>query len=677
MTTPHTPTAPAPDLFAALTPAQRQVVEAPSGATLVIAGAGSGKTRALTRRVAYLLSLGVAPERVLLLTFTNKAAHELLGRAAALVGGRAASLWGGTFHNIGLRILRAHAASLGLPPDFAVLDAADTLDLLADAATAHPPLARVTPKTLQRLHSLAVNTCQGVPAAVARFSPQHQHLTPTLLAALTAYTQRKAALGVVDYDDLLLRWWELFATHPAIQRAYADRFEHILIDEYQDTNALQAQLITRCAATHRNLMAVGDDAQSIYSFRGADLSQLLRFPQQHAPCAVRLLEDNHRSTPPILALADACIRLNTLRFNKTLRPVRRAPDAAPPRLHAAADPHDEGAWVAQRVRDLLDRGRAPSEVAILYRAHHHALPLQAPLAAAAVPFAVRSGMRFFEQPHVKDLMALLRLSLQPLDPLASARLLQRCEGVGPARARQLCALLAPAGAHPADLSRADASARWRAPSLLRSLGARAQPTFTRLCDTLSALIASPHTHPCDLIEAAIKGFCAPTLRDAAARGAGRDPGRDPDALIRDLYQVATFAAPHLTLPDLLAAAALHANADDLTQAHTPDAPHPEAVTLSTIHQAKGLEWPVVFIVRLSDGALPIGPALSDPAALEEERRLLYVAMTRARDVLTLSFPRAGAPHQRAPTRLSRFLEEPLRHQPHLVTPWTHGPHPPT
>jgi DNA helicase-2/ATP-dependent DNA helicase PcrA len=406
-------------------------------------------------------------------------------------------------------------------------------------------------------------------------------------------------------------------------------------------------------------MAVGDDSQSIYSFRGADFTQILRFPSEHAPCNLLLLQHNYRSTPPILALADACIRSNIHRFDKVLVPTRCTPSAPKPSLTPTADPDDQAAWIASRVQALLKAGASPSDIAILYRAHNHALPLQLPLAQRAIPFTVRSGTRFFEQPHVKDLTALLRLSINPLDSLSFSRLIRRCDGVGAARASLLWGHLTADAATPDVIS-----ARLRHPTFAAAIGPSALPTLTRLLDALSALRSSPHTHPCDLIAIAIQRFCAPLLQDPA-RAASSPPASSPGAaqptdaaaLLHDLQQVATFAAAHLTLPDLLAAIALHTSADDLTASTSaPKAPPPQ-VTLSTIHQAKGLEWPIVFIPHLIDGAFPLAASSSSLADIEEERRLLYVAITRARDALFLCYPQSSSALRFTPTHLSRFLRD--------------------
>ena len=384
---------------------QYAAVTAEPGPMLVLAGAGSGKTRTLTYRVAWLLSQGVHPAEILLLTFTNKAAKEMLHRVEDLTGFESRRFWGGTFHHIGHRLLRMHGEIIDLDGRFTILDSGEAESFLRDATETtdrsffrdktHPK-----PKPLANIISMSRNTCLDFQETVLKYFPQHNHIVDRLPAIAEEYSKTKSKHQVVDYDDLLVYWLEMMEKSPEIAEIYQKRFRHTLVDEYQDTNILQARIIDLMAPSHQ-IMAVGDDAQCIYSWRGANFENIITFPDRHTGTRIYRIETNYRSTPEILTLANSVLR-NQLAghgFEKELRPARSSNIL--PFVVQSLDTREQAAFVVSRLRGLIDEGRSPSEIAILYRAHFHAVDLQVELSRESIPFQITSGVRFFEQAHVR------------------------------------------------------------------------------------------------------------------------------------------------------------------------------------------------------------------------------------------------------------------------------------
>src|ERR1051325_10630925 len=382
---------------------QLAAVTAPPGPALVIAGAGSGKTRTLTYRVAFLLEQGIPPDRVLLLTFTNKAAGEMMRRVADLLGQELASLWGGTFHSIGNRILRQHAKLLGYERDFTILDREDAKHLIStcvgesdiDVKATRFPKAEV----LGDIFSLAVNTEKPIPQIIAEEYGYFDTLAPQIGDIRQRYVARKRAPNAMDFDDLLVLWLKLLQDHADVRELYQRRFQFVLVDEYQDTNKLQSDLIDLLAARHHNVMVVGDDAQSIYAWRGANFQNILKFPERYPGAKIYKIETNYRSTPEILTVANAAIAANVHQFAKQLTPARKS--GAKPAHIVCEDATQQAAFVAQRVLELRDEGADLNKMAVLYRSHFHALELQLELPRRNIPFSITSGIRFFEQAHIK------------------------------------------------------------------------------------------------------------------------------------------------------------------------------------------------------------------------------------------------------------------------------------
>ena len=420
------------DYACELNPQQLAAVTAPPGPALVIAGAGAGKTRTLTYRVAYLLEQGVPADRILLLTFTNKAAREMMRRVGELIGREPSALWGGTFHSMGLRILRRHAAAVGFAADFTILDREDAKDLLracvADAEIDIKATRFPKADVLADLFSLAVNTHQSIVETLERHYEYFTALSPAIERVQREFTARKRTNQVMDFDDLLVLWLRLLREQAEVCAAYQRRFQFILVDEYQDTNQLQSDLIDLLAQQHRQVMVVGDDAQSIYSWRGANFQNILRFPQRYPEAQVFKIETNYRSTPEILDLANAAIAANTEQFAKQLAPVRTT--GPKPILVVCRDAGVQAAFVAQRALELRDEGVGLDRMAVLYRAHFHAMELQMELTRRNIPYTITSGLRFFEQAHIKDVTAYLKLSANPRDELSFKRIVRLLPGIG-------------------------------------------------------------------------------------------------------------------------------------------------------------------------------------------------------------------------------------------------------
>lgn len=607
-----------------LNAAQLRAVTAPDGPVLVIAAAGTGKTRTLTHRVAWLvLEKGIDPRQILLLTFTNRAAREMLERAAQLAGGDVGGLWGGTFHHAANRMLRRHAARLGYGPDYSILDEDDTARLLR-ACTADLGLKDKKfpkPAVLAAVFGLAAN--RGVPVAetVREHFEGHTVDVEGVLKVQALYGQRKRAQNAMDFDDLLVNVLQLLREHPDVLAQYQERMRHVLVDEYQDTNRLQADFVDLLAARHRNLLAVGDDFQSIYSWRGAEVKNILSFPQRYPDAQVFKLEENYRSTPGILEVANAVIAGNPEQYQKTLRATRAA--EVKPVLAKLTDGGHQARYVVEKVRRLVESGAAePGQIAVLYRSHYHSMELQMELARARLDYVLMSGVRFFEQVHIKDACALPRLAVNPADALAFTRLAELLPQVGPKKAQALWHAL---GDH---LNLRDAEKRAKLAGLLPK---EAQAPWQAIAERVfppgeeaGAVLDRPDELVYRFNEAFYEEYAENTFDNA-------------DQRLEDVRELITFSAKYKSTAEFLGEMALLTNLDAEQNRHA--ALPGGAVRLTTVHQAKGLEWKAVFVLWLADGMFPAARSLEEAANEAEERRLFYVAVTRAKDYLWLCVPR--------------------------------------
>jgi len=632
-----------------LNPQQLAVVKTAGGPILVIAGAGSGKTRVVTYRVAYLIESGVDPASILLVTFTNKAAREMLHRVGLLVpgagevGGR---VWGGTFHHIGNRILRRHAPLVGYQPNYTILDREDAKSLMEACITdlkINPKGSRF-PKgeVLEDLLGLAINRRRPIDDLVLERYPFFYELLDDIRAVTERYRKRKRELNAMDFDDLLFYWEALLREHPEVRARYGEQFQHVLVDEYQDTNLIQADIVDLLAGRHKNLMVVGDDSQSIYSFRGANFANILSFPERYPEARVFKLELNYRSTPQILQLANVSIMQNRYQFPKELQTVR--PAGAMPSLFPAQDVMEQASFVAERVAEIHEGGTPLSQIAVLYRAHYHSMELQMELTRRGIPFEVRSGLRFFEQAHIKDVSAYLKIICNPPDELAWKRVLQLYPRIGKATAEKIWRMISSGASDP----RMAVDAK----EVVQKIPAVVQENWRLFSRTLARLRDPKMTSdPAGMIELVLKEGYEAYLQSRYPNYESRTD---------DLRQLAAFAGQYSSCQDFLSELALLTSMEGET---TPVGGRDEngTVKLSSVHQAKGLEWSVVFIIWLAEGRFPSLRSLSESGGEgeEEERRLFYVAVTRARDELYLCYPRFAPDRggREMIQRPSRFISE--------------------
>jgi DNA helicase II / ATP-dependent DNA helicase PcrA len=603
---------------------QLRAVTAADGPVLVIAAAGTGKTRTLTHRVAWLvLERGVDPRRILLLTFTNRAAHEMLERAAHLVGGDVGGLWGGTFHHAANRMLRRHAPRLGYGQDYTILDEDDSTRLLKACIVELGLKDKKFPKAqvLGSVFGLAANRAADVAETVCAHFGEHAVDIEGVLKVQKLYAQRKRGLNAMDFDDLLVNGLRLLQEHGEVAAIYQERMQHVLVDEYQDTNKLQSDFVDLIAGRHGNLLAVGDDFQSIYSWRGAEVKNILSFPQRYPGAQIFKLEENYRSTPGILEVANAVITGNPEQYQKVLRATRAAD--VKPVLAKVTDGGHQARYVVERVQRLLDSGDvAPSQIAVLYRSHFHAMELQMELARAHMSYVLMSGVRFFEQAHIKDVCTLPRLAANPADSLAFTRLMELFPKVGPRKAQTLWTAL---GEH---LNLRDTGKRAQ---LFALLPKDAQPLWQAIADKIfpageedGRVLDRPDELVFRFTEAFYEDFAEDTFDNARQR-------------LEDVQELVTFSSKYKSTTEFLSEMALLTNLD-AEQNKNAGAP-PDSIRLSTVHQAKGLEWKAVFVLWLVDGMFPAARSLEEAADEAEERRLFYVAVTRAKDYLWLCVPR--------------------------------------
>jgi DNA helicase-2/ATP-dependent DNA helicase PcrA len=632
-----------------LNPQQHAAVTALPGPALVIAGAGSGKTRTLTYRVAYLLEQGIPADRILLLTFTNKAAGEMMRRVSDLVGQELRALWGGTFHSIGARILRTHADTIGFHRDFTILDRDDSKDLIkaciADAGIETKGTHFPKPEVLNEIFSLAVNTHKTIAELLETQFSYFAQFAEKIAPLAKSFAQRKRNSNAMDFDDLLALWLKLMQENSDVRELYQRRFQFILVDEYQDTNKLQSDLIDLLAARHKNVMVVGDDAQSIYAWRGANFANILEFPKRYADAKVFKIETNYRSTPEILNVANAAIAANRNQFTKVLAPARKS--GLKPALIACMDAGQQSAFIAQRVLELRDEGVSMNQIAILYRSHFHALELQLELTKRQIPFSITSGIRFFEQAHIKDATAFLKFIVNPRDEISFKRLAQILPGVGAKGAEKIWRafqheLQTPKSTTPLAVALQDSIAV--VPKKAVVDWAQFSATVAQLED------ATVRKSPSKMLRLIIDAGYDDYLKENFANYRSR---------LDDVEQLAIFAAQFPSVEEFLTQLALLTNVEAESDKSGPD--DDEKIRLSTIHQAKGLEFEVVFVIMLCDGLFPSARSMDSDEGEEEERRLFYVAITRAKNELYLCYPliRGGYGNSGADAMQSRsrFLDE--------------------
>jgi DNA helicase-2/ATP-dependent DNA helicase PcrA len=650
---------------------QLEVVMAGNGPLLVIAGAGSGKTRALTYRVSRLIEDGIDPSDILLLTFTNKASREMLSRVEQLVTIDTRRIWGGTFHSIGNRLLRQHADAIGYRSSFTILDGEDAKEMMESAISSLgiKTLEKRFPKgdVLLDVYSFLINTRTPLELHLENNYPHFAMFRDEIVSVFRRYKARKREANAMDFDDLLVNWKLLLDDHPDVGEVLKRRFRSILVDEYQDTNKLQAEIVDSMASVRGNVMVVGDDAQSIYSFRGASFENILTFPLRFPEAKIYKLETNYRSTRQILGLANASISHNRFGFQKELQAVRG--DGPEPAVVGVDDVFEQAVFVAQRILELRDEGEKLGDIAVLYRSHYQSLELQMELSRRLIPYEIRSGVRFFEQAHIKDVIAYLKIVTNSRDELSWKRVLKLYPKIGERIAAEVWGKI---GTSP------DPLAVFLRESSPATRGAAA--SLSSLRSVLSLLAGEGMKHnPSESISLIVERGYADYAR-----------AKFPNAQARldDLEQLSQYALRYDDVNTFLEEVAL-ANplaGEDVAVV----GPEDEKIVLSSVHQAKGLEWRIVFVIWLADGRFPSQRALRVPGGIvkipegevaqelalmtrerpdeheivipgeEEERRLFYVAVTRAKQELYLVFPvmardRGGMDVLMEPSRFVREL----------------------
>jgi DNA helicase-2/ATP-dependent DNA helicase PcrA len=641
------------DFSADLNPQQAAAATHGNGPLLIIAGAGSGKTRTLIYRVAHLIDTGVKAERILLLTFTRRAAQEMLSRAERLVGGTSRKVHGGTFHATGHRLLRRFGAAAGLPRDFTIMDQGDSADLmqLSRSQLGYAAKGKRFPKkeTLQYVYSRHVNTSISIEDILRDDYPQFVDYIEDFGKIYADYTARKQQRNLVDYDDLLLFWAMLLEASPEIGGRIASLYDQILVDEYQDTNVLQARILKGMCMRHCNITVVGDDAQSIYSFRGANFRNILGFPKQFEGATVVTLEQNYRSTQPILEVTNTLISRASERFTKNLWTERKGGEL--PWLVAAQDEEQQTRFVVDRILELHEEGTPLRQIAVLFRAGYMSANLEIELTNRKIPFEKWGGLKFLEAAHVKDVLAFLRILENPRDEVSWYRILLLLPGIGEATARAAVDSMASAAWHSAAFGRYQPPPRARA----------AHSALVALLDELRS------GRPTDEAIVAAEIARVRLLYDNVLRE--RYDKAEPR--LADLDQLQHIAAGYPDRATFLSALALEPPqaTQDLAGASSDE--EDDYLVLSTAHSAKGKEWDAVFVIWAVDGWFPSARCLKTPEETDEERRLMYVAMTRARNHLSIVYPLNAYSTRRGSDysldQLSRFIDRGVRDRMERVT----------
>jgi len=624
-----------------LNPEQYEVVTKAEGPSLVLAGAGSGKTRTLIYRVAYLLEKGILPQNILLVTFTNKAAKNMQDRIEMLLRAKPTRLWSGTFHHIGNRSLRIFAEEIGHKKDYGILDQEDSVDLIKvciknlKIKTGEERFP--SPKVIRSLISFSVNSRKSLEDILEKQHPYFLRFHEIIKRIQKEYELKKLASNNMDFDDLLVKWLWLLQNVKEARERFSKQFRYILVDEYQDTNRLQSAIIKELSSFHNNVLVVGDDAQAIYSFRAADVSNILEFPNTYKDAKIFKLESNYRSSPEILDLANDSISHNNNQFAKHLRAVNESD--IKPNLIEVRDLYAQSSFIAQRILELRDDGISLNNIAVLFRAHYQAAELEMELTKRDIPFVVRGGIRFFEQAHIKDVLAYVKILINPFDELSWMRALCIQPGIGTVYAGRIFDEFSNTG----DIKKV----------LVKGFGSFLPEKARRGLSGFKKIMASivedkdgktPDVTLRKIIDNGYENHVITNFENAKDR-------------VDDLHELINFAHTYKRTQTLLHDITLREPFKGETINGKPQ--EDEHLVLSTIHQAKGLEWKTVFIIGLCEGTFPHIKSMQDREDLEEERRLFYVATTRTKSDLYLVHPITRYDYQLGTviTRKSLFLEE--------------------
>lgn len=593
-----------------LNPQQLKVVEEAEGPSLVLAGAGSGKTRVLIYRLAYLLERGVLKQNILLVTFTNRAANEMINRAELLLKSSLANLWAGTFHHIGNIILRKESKLIGYSSNFTIVDKEDAKDLIEDCLEDLKlnKSEKLFPKKdiIYNIYNLAINSQKDIEAIIVQFYPHIEEYAPLITKVISRYEKKKEEANIMDFSDLLSQWLKVL-NNPKVCEKYAKIFQYILVDEYQDTNKLQFEILKRLACHYKNILAVGDDAQSIYSFRAADINNILDFPKIFENTKIFKLQLNYRSSPEILSLANEIIKHNLNQFPKTLETTK--PNGEMPCVVKTKDVYQQARFVAQRIIELNAEGISLGNIAVLFRSRFQALELEMELLKRNIPYLIRGGLRFFEQSHIKDVFSYLKVILNTKDELSFKRAICLHRGVGRSFAYKIWGNLI-SGMKNEDIE--------------KKLPKRQRQGFKEFSSIIKAL--NKTESPKEALEKILetyKDYCYLSFDN-------------PEDRLLDLEELIKMATDYSSVKHFLLDLSSFEEFKGETLLKNQDIK--EFLTLSTIHQAKGLEWETVFLIGFCEYDFPHPKSFSTKEALEEERRLFYVATTRTKTNLYISYP---------------------------------------
>ncbi len=600
-----------------LNEAQYEAVFITDGPALVIAGAGSGKTRTLVYRVARLVESGIDPESILLLTFTRKAAAEMMDRASQLLDVRCRSVSGGTFHSTANHILRKYGELLDYG-SYSIIDRGDCAEVIGyivgELGIKRKEIKLPRNTTIIDIISKSLNKSLEIPDLLDKYYPHLTDLTEVILELSRRYANYKKERKVMDYDDLLLNLKTLLVEFPGVREYLSNKYRYIMVDEYQDTNQLQAEIVKLLGGDHRNVVVVGDDSQSIYSFRGADFRNIMDFPKIFPDAKIIKLEENFRSTQPILELTNAIISRARQKYTKCLYTKREG--GCLPQLVVAYNESEQSEWITKKILFLIKEGFQLKDMAVLFRSSFHSFDLEVQLARAGIPFAKYGGLKFAEAAHIKDLLAHLRVFLNPHDHLSWNRILKLLPGVGQATANKIIKWL------DSDIPSIE---RFREYVKNQKGKMKILNELVKLFDELS----EPSLEVSDLVSI-VRKYYTPIMTSKFD---------DYPKRIRDLDYLQEWCEPFKTLEQFLTDMALEP--PEVNRAPSDFAERPDFLTLSTIHSAKGLEWNVVFVIHAADGYFPSRHCLYQDEELEEERRLMYVACTRAKEQLFIVYPEMG------------------------------------
>ena len=629
------------DLKDKLNPSQLSAVLAIDGPVLVIAGAGSGKTRAIEYRVLNLVTKGIHPESILLLTFTRKAAHEMISRASRH-DPRCRHVEGGTFHSFAFKTLKKYSKALGLSNQFSILDESDSSEAVHRCALKLGLFDKETkfPRkdTLKTILSMSLNKGRSVREIIEKEYPHFLNFTADIENLRKEYASYKIGKSYLDYDDLLV-YMKLLLEIETMRKAVSGRYSHVMVDEYQDTNALQGDIAYLLAADHKNIMIVGDDAQSIYGFRGSSHKNIMEFPEKFKECRIIKLEENYRSTQAILDVANSVLENMNNKYSKCLMATREEAGDRP-KLNFFKNAYDEAEWIVEKIGQLQEEGVGLEEQAVLFRSAYVSISLQAELSKNGIPYQVFGGLKFYETAHVKDILAHLKIAMNIKDEIAWHRVLTMVEGIGPKTADKLIEKI---------LARTSLEDVIGKALNDKSIPAKSMKWIARLKAFLKSAQGRDEIDPGALYDLAFD-YYLPLFKEKFD---------DWNVRSNDLEALRQIAGRYDGLEELLADFAIEPPERGVLRVEPKADSDEKPLTLSTIHSAKGLEWDSVFIIGLVDGVLPSSFSLDDEEEIEEESRLFYVGITRARNKLFLSLNHEGTRGGVAQfNKVSRFVEMP-------------------